>query len=286
MSRSTSTGQDDVGPYRRLQHALFRKRKKFRQALKYPRARTEPQRCVYVAGCQRSGTNLVVNVLELNDATDVYHERDPRAFDDYYMRPDTVIDALKAKSRAPFFVIKCLLESDRLAAFLDRSDNAKGLWVYRHFNDVVRSLLASWPDDRNDIDEIVEERCAGDWRARGLSDGSYATVRRLYRPDIDNASAQALFWLIRNSLYFDNGFDKDTRILLVRFDDLVDDSAETVTRIADFLDMDTTSAMLDMPNRGRVRKKSVLDIDPAILEQCEALRALLDETWERAKAAR
>ena len=53
---------------------------------------------VFVAGVQRSGTNMLMDALERSFETDVYHERDPRAFDNYLMRPPEVIARLHARS--------------------------------------------------------------------------------------------------------------------------------------------------------------------------------------------
>ena len=44
------------------------------------------RRYLFVGGVQRSGTNMLMDVLERSYETDVYHERDPRAFDGYQMR--------------------------------------------------------------------------------------------------------------------------------------------------------------------------------------------------------
>ena len=80
-----------------------RVRRGSRLALKHAvqRARARrggPPLTLLVAGVQRSGTNMVMDVLERSLETDVYHERDPRAFDNYEMRPLEVIRGLRARS--------------------------------------------------------------------------------------------------------------------------------------------------------------------------------------------
>ena len=68
--------------------------------------REQARETIFLAGMQRSGTNMLMEVLERSLATQVIHERDPRAFDNYLMRPPEVIAALRARSRAPVFVTK------------------------------------------------------------------------------------------------------------------------------------------------------------------------------------
>src|SRR5688572_22752173 len=45
-----------------------------------------PRLCVFVAGVHRSGTNMMMDILERSWETDVLHESDSRAFEDNLMR--------------------------------------------------------------------------------------------------------------------------------------------------------------------------------------------------------
>src|ERR1700721_775604 len=58
---------------------------------------------VFVGGVQRSGTEMVMDVLERSPDTRVFHEQDPRAFDRFELRADEVIRPL-ARSVAPCVV--------------------------------------------------------------------------------------------------------------------------------------------------------------------------------------
>ena len=60
----------------RMNRAVWRLAKLGRQRL-LPRP---VQQHVFVAGMQRSGTNLLMDVLDASHATQVFHETDPRAF--------------------------------------------------------------------------------------------------------------------------------------------------------------------------------------------------------------
>jgi hypothetical protein len=109
-------------------------------ALQRLRRRTGLQgsrRMIFVAGVQRSGTNMLMDVFEKSLQTDVFHERDRRAFDNYLMRPTSIIRQLYDQSPAPFFVIKALCELQRLESLLKEFAPSKAIWVVRDFEDVV-----------------------------------------------------------------------------------------------------------------------------------------------------
>jgi len=68
---------------------------------------------LFVAGMQRSGTNMLMNVLEESLATDVFHERDPCAFHDYQMREYPVIQGLVDQSPGMRFRYQSTLRTPR-----------------------------------------------------------------------------------------------------------------------------------------------------------------------------
>ena len=94
-----------------------------------------------VAGVQRSGTNMLMDVLERSFETDVYHERDRRAFQDYLMREASAIKRLAGKSSGRVFVIKALCELDQLPFLMEEFTPAKVLWIVRGYNDMINSAL-------------------------------------------------------------------------------------------------------------------------------------------------
>ena len=91
--------------------------------------RSESRLQILVAGQQRSGTNMLMEVLDWSQHTDVIHETDPRGFVRYEMRPIAEIQALAQCSNAPCFVIKSLCELDQLGSLMDTLAPAKTLWI-------------------------------------------------------------------------------------------------------------------------------------------------------------
>ncbi len=218
--------QNAIDKLRRLTH---RKSKTVRQRLAGPPAGAK--QTVFVAGVQRSGTNMVMDVLERSWQTEVFHEFDGRAFDNYMMRPPAVIGGLIDASPAPWVIVKALHEGHDLAGLLDRYRPARAIWMFRGFDDMINSNMANWPGGRNQIEDIVAARDrdgaqgqgpepAG-WRGRGMTEATLATVKAHYRPAMNDASALGLFWFYRNQLFFDQGFEADRRVALVRYDSLV-----------------------------------------------------------------
>lgn len=256
----------------RLREEAFLKFKLLKQQLS-PR-QGEPMR-VFVAGVHRSGTNMLMLILDASLETDVFHENDNRAFDDYIMREPEIIRSLIERSNAPVVVVKALHEAHRLTGFLDDFAPAKGLWMIRYFEDSVNSSLKRWPKTRNKLEILLEDRDGADWRGSGMTDETHRIVKEHYRPGMNNASASALFWYYRNQLFFDQELDRDPRVLAIEYEELVRAPDIAVERIASFIGIGASERMKRISHSESVRKNPPPDIAPHVKALCEAMQKRL-----------
>lgn len=240
-------------------------------------ARSGVRRVVIVAGVQRSGTNMLMEILEASPTTDVFHERDPRLYDDYHMRGDEVVERLVAASPHPVFIMKALLEPERVSGLMDRFGPARCFWVFRHFDDVVNSNMKSWPRGRNRLDQVMHDPANGGWRVGGMTAETLARLRGLYRSDLNNATAQAIFYWYRNKLLFDLGLVDDPRVMVIDYDRMVQEPASELPAIAATAGVPLTRRMLGIPHPHSIRKREAPDIAPEV-------RALCDEMYARLKS--
>ncbi|ADE15266.1 conserved hypothetical protein [Nitrosococcus halophilus Nc 4] len=260
----------------KMEYRAFLLKKQAYQTLFLSLPRKDAKRLIFVAGVQRSGTNMLMDVLERSFETKVYHERDPRAFDCYEMRPPRIIHKLVKVSSAPHVVLKALCELQDLRRLMDEFAPSKGIWLVRHYEDVVNSHLDLWSGMPESIRRIVEDRNGAGWRGRGMSDETHALVRSLYHPGISNESACALFWYFRNILFFEQGLDRDPRVRLVCYEQLVQRQHETFDELFAFLGIAYTPRVSRQVVASSVRRRSPPEIDPAIRQVCNALSARIE----------
>lgn len=96
---------------------------------------------IFIAGQQRSGTKMLMDVPERHWSIDVYQETDDRAFDNYMMRDQATIRRLFEQSKAKHFVIEALCELQQLRHLLDGSPRTKAIRAIRHYDDVFNSII-------------------------------------------------------------------------------------------------------------------------------------------------
>lgn len=242
-------------------------------------AATQSRQTVLVTGLPRSGTNMLMDALERSLETQVFHERDPRAFDNYDQHDSAVIRQLITRSPARHVIIKALLEGHKIRELMREFAPSKAVWMYRHYDDTLNSDMANWPGTRNKLDDIVVDRDSADWRGRGMTDDTYALVRRHYSRDMSNASALGLYFYYRHQLFFDQGFDTDPDVYALSYEDFVADPQVELDRLAGFLGLRPTPRMARGIHARSIRRKAPPDIAPEV-------RALAEEMYQRLERTR
>jgi hypothetical protein len=230
---------------------------------------------------QRSGTNMLMDVLERSRVTDVYHETDPRAFANYEMRELALIKRLVRKSPAPRVIIKALCELNSLRRLMGEFTPAKAVWIVRDYNDAVNSALVSFRNFAPQVSRIAQDRNSDDWRGRGMSDETHALVRKLYHPEMNEASAAAMQWYFRNILYFEQELDADPRVMLVSYESLVSEPQTCFPSIFQFLDMEYSPWISAKVFASSIRRRPQPEIDPAVRATCDALTQRLKAVFDR-----
>ncbi|MEM9627256.1 MAG: sulfotransferase [Pseudomonadota bacterium] len=228
---------------------------------------------VFVAGQQRSGTNMLMDVLDRHHRTDVYHETDPRAFERYQMRDIDTIRTLVDRSRASHVVIKALCELQRLRDLLDAFPRSRAIWLVRHYRDVSSSMAKQFSTTAEALKRMRVDPAAGRWRGEGMSESVRMLLLDCIMDDTDEISAAAFQWFMRNRLYFDQGLRLDRRVKLVFYEDLATRPNETVRMITDFLGLGFDPSLTTDISATSVDKKGNPPIDPRIEALC---RQLLD----------
>lgn len=267
---SPSTGHDARRLTQQLQRAFWRWLKRARQGLLPQRI----QQHVFVAGVQRSGTNLLMDVLDASQITQVFHETDPRAFRNYQMCERDRIKQLAAACPAPVFVIKALCELDQIATLMHDFSPAHTLWVVRDWRDSVNSAVQSFGNFVPQWQRLAHGQNNDDWRGRGMTDATREVLRTLYRADASETDGAAIMWYYRNILFFEQTLEQDPRVRLVFYEDLVQHPMRQVAAVYAFLGLPGFNRRIARQIHARsVHRRTAPAVTPAIAELCHTLYA-------------
>jgi hypothetical protein len=265
--------EDELKPMQRGRIALAKRR--WRTA-----NHTDAAKPLFIAGVQRSGTNLVGRLLNEYPEVEFYNENRRAAFDRFLLKPDPVIRRLIKASRHQIVAFKPLCDSHRIPHLLDTLDEsgaAQALWVYRSVDDRARSAVAKF--GTNNLDALREVAAGGGsqrWQAQGLSEVSRDFLQSLDFSRLSAHSGAALLWYLRNSMYFEHGLDQRDDVLLVSYDGLVDDPPRLWDPICRFLGLDYRDEVLQRHPIRRPSMRPALDLDASVRSRCSDLMRRLN----------
>jgi hypothetical protein len=262
---------------------LVRGRRALRKGLwqlTHPTARM-PAAPVFVVGVQRSGTNLLAHSLDELPEFRVYNEGNSRAFSKYHFRPLPDIEALVRQSRSRFVLFKPLCDSHRTTELLDYfGAPARAVWAYRNVDGRVRSAVAKFGDSNLRILRTfaagAEQKPWNAWQMRGLSRESADFIRSFDFSRLSAESGAALFWYVRNRLYFELGLDRRPDTILINYDQFLAEPERIAGAVCQFLDLPYRREMIANVDPRRPTPRPPLPIDPRIREHCTDLKQRLD----------
>lgn len=243
---------------------------------------------VWVAGVQRSGTNLLVRSLAVSPSVRVYGESDRRAFRRFRLRSDDVLRGLVRTSPFRAVVFKPLCDAHRVAELLGMDGLASGraVWVYRSVDARAASAVAKFGDaNRRALAEIARGAGAGLWQAEGLSAESIALIRSLDVEALTPLSAAALFWCVRNALLFDQGLDDRDDVAVLSYESFRADPEARIRELWRFIGTEDAPDSTRIPARiRRPRGAERVSIDERVRVACDAMTERLRDAEARAAA--
>lgn len=241
-------------------------------------------RPLFVAGCQRSGTDMLMAALERSPDIWIYNEhRRSAAFRDYRLRSTPVVDRLIRRCPAPVVAFKALCDSHLADRYLQRHERSLVFWIYRGYQDVANSAVRNFGSHQKDILRWIVQ---GDfdwlaWRGERLASDLVEFIRGCFRETMCDEEAAALVWYMRSRLYFDLGLHRCKRTLLVRYEDLVQDTERSFYRLFDFAGIPFDPGFCRHVFASSVRRHDFPEIAPSVRERCEGLQSRFAAAYER-----
>jgi hypothetical protein len=266
--------EDELDPFERIPNAL-RKARWRRTHDASPHAVP-----VFLVGVQRSGTNMLVRGLERAREFEVHNENDRGTFRRFRLRPDPVIRSVVMRSHHRYVLFKPLCDSHRTAELLDglgTPSSGKAIWAYRAVDGRVRSALAKFGDfNLRALSRIAVGEGSDLWQAQGLSEASLELIRGFDYERLAPSSAAALFWYVRNALFFELGLAERSDVVLMSYDAMLARPEPTMRALCAFLGLPFEPEFIGHVEARPKPGSAVEEIDPVIRARCQDLQERLD----------
>src|ERR1017187_7354654 len=236
---------------------------------------------VYLVGLQRSGTNMLARCLDIAPEFEVHNENDKAVFDHFLLRDDEVVRRVVMTSRHQYVLFKPLCDSHRVDHLLDALDTpspGRAIWAYRDVDGRVRSAVSKF--GRNNLltlRDIAAGKGAAMWQAQRLSKATLDEIGSYDYMTMTPETAAALFWWIRNGLYFETGLDRRDDVLLASYQDMLATPVPAMQAICQFLGLAYRPTLIEHISPRGPGSPRQLDIDLRVRALCDHLQDRLDE---------
>ncbi len=267
--------EDRLNPVERIRTG--RAKRRWRRRHPVPPGRSVP---VYLVGLQRSGTNMLARGLDTAPQFEVRNENDRQVFHRFQLRSDAVLVDTVRRSRHAYVLVKPLCESHRVDQLLDLPGLAPGraLWAWRDVDDRARSEVAKFGEaNLRALRAIADGSIGQRWQGQRLDHETVDLIRGFDPDSMDPHTAAALFWYVRNQLFFRLGLHQRADVLLCSYDALVGDPDGQLRRLCQFLDF-PYHPRLSAHIETRTAQRRPLPIDPRVRAVCTELTRRLVAT--------
>ncbi len=186
------------------------------------------------------------------------------------------------KERVPLMILKPLVETQNARKLLDYFANSKALWMYRNYTDVVSSNVKKFGAQQTigDLRDIVDN-VTSSWRAEYIPEDARQLILENFSEDMNPNDAGALFWYVRNHLFFDLELDKHPRVMICRYRDFVTEPLWHMERIYKFLHHRMPNFKISKEVRTTsLGKGSDVVLSPAVEDVCGKLLERLDIAYQ------
>jgi hypothetical protein len=230
---------------------------------------------VFVFGEMRSGTNMLTDCLDRSMRTAIYNETDDEAFEDYVLRSNDVVGRMIERSRASHVVFKALADSSRAIELMRVFPATRAIWIFRNYQDVVNSAMRKWTEHKKYLAYILDDTEEAGWRSANLPKSLIEIIDYHYGRNIDDTSARALIWYVRNSLFFEQNLQTMEKVQLVRYENLVRAPNIEFERIFHFLGLPLQGSYFEAVSAGSISRDAAPKIDSQVAEICDELHGRL-----------
>lgn len=219
--------------YKRIGYAFYKD-------LKYFLRRSESAVRIFILGCQRSGSSMLLHAFARDASAKVLGEFSVLNTKDtsHGIRLNPLEEVEKQLSRFshPIIAIKPLVESQNVLEILDHIRDSKVIWLFRNYNDVASSNLKKWgiQNGFNNLEPIVRQE-KNNWRSEKISEATIRIVREFCNKKLSPHDAAALFWWVRNRIFFERNLEQNQKVLCCSYESLVGDPSNKMRSIYDFV---------------------------------------------------
>jgi len=245
--------------------------RKIKKGILFFKLKKDPKSIVYILGYGRSGTSILINLLEHLFSVDAHGERSKEVMTDFQINNDNLKRHI-AKNKFKILALKPILNSCDVNKFITEDSRAKVLWLFRDYNDVVYSALKKF-DNRVALslkDYIINENNVG-WISNQIHKEEKEVISNLEYSTYSDEDWMALVWWFVNHTLMRQKCYESSQCVVIEYNDLVENPKNYLYRIKEFIGIKENYNLHRFIENNRVGKGVEINLNSTVKGMCEEL---------------
>lgn len=230
---------------------------------------------ILIFGMQRSGTTMLLIMLTKHPLVKGYSEHPGNSlFYRHRIRsPECLRDHI-ANTRYPFLAVKPICDSHIASDLINGLDDCRALWSLRDYRDSALSSLKKFSSPVPVIESLCRDRIEETgWFGEGIPDSDLKLIKSIYRSGkkLSPYDLSCLIWWARNRSFFHQSLQNNSKVRVISYRKMAEDSRYTLDGIASFLGLRIKPKHTGFIHSRSVGKPSYPKLNDRIEEICDEL---------------
>lgn len=226
---------------------------------------------VFIMGCGRSGTTMLLDMFHRDIRIESLGEGDPLIAEKNFMLNYKKLSIAIYYSKAPVMVMKPILNTFDAKHILLTYDTSQVFWVIRDYKDMVASSLIKFGDRVSRfMSELVQNNEGDNWISRGIHPDTLKLLRELDSTGFSASDWMGLvWWSVNRTLIIDNLL-KFKRLKLIRYEDFVN-SEDNISSLYLNIGLKHDPKKKEATHSKSIGKGSYTEFNPKVDDLCCSL---------------
>jgi len=185
------------------------------------------------------------------------------------------------KVHAKIIITKPLVELQNILSFFTFFPGSRAIWIYRNYRDVAFSNIAHFgvKNGHNNLRPILSNE-QNNWRSQNLPVKIREVVQKYFDDETSSYDAAALFWYVRNALFFELNLDKRNDVAMCKYEDFVQNPKDNMRRIYSFFQINYPGdKIVDEVHSRATGKGKTIELSAPIENLCKDLYEKMEQAY-------
>ena len=226
---------------------------------------------VFIQGCGRSGTTMLLNIFIKDYRVETFGENDPRIAQNYMLKMDRIADNI-TNSKAKVVVMKPILNSFDANTLLTKFSFSKCVWMIRNFSDMVNSSLIKFGNDvAKYLKDYVLYDKGNNWISKGLPIETKRIISNLDTEKFTENDWMALVWWSVNRTIMIEKLLQNHDFILIKYERFVKEPDFWLEKIYRHVELPYIKSSKKDVHEMSVGKGMSIKFNPIVQKMCDEL---------------